>query len=642
MAAAGHLSGGRLNLTLLREAARDELKAVLGDEKQKKVIVWDESLIKPVGLIAEVQFLKQLGVYKMVRLPVSNLAEAYPEANEYLFFTKAKISMVEQIVQSIRESTARKQQTAKKFTVVFVPYATQHCIDKFEEYKMTNGMKLPTLEFAITEYRLETLPVDSDVISLDLSSAFTDLYLQSDPTVVHQAARAIGKLQTVFGLYPKIVGKGKYAKDVATILSRMHSEMMANPSFAQSLKELTPQIDMVVLLDRTVDLLTPLCTQLTYEGLIDELYGITYGASKFPRETFSEDVQNIRKGDPPTQGPLTVMLTSEEELYGKLRDFNFRKVGKYLSSEAKRIKEIYDERKKAETVSDLKQFVQKLPHIQATKLSLSRHTTIAELIKNTTDRDDFLNMLHGEQCLREEESSDKVLDYTEQCMGMCEPVSKILRLMCMQSVANGGLKSRLMEQYKREILQCYGYQHLISLCNLEKAGLLRLQEGKSTFPLLRRQLRLIPEQIDELNPKDISYVFSGYAPLSVRLVETLEQSGYQAFEECFARDLTFQVTQDSSQAQRKKRLPTSDRPQVVLVFFLGGCTYAEISALRFLSEKEDAVTEYIVGTTHITNGQAMVDSILSETPLFVPTHLWNSPGGDEPMSKVTASERGSL
>ena len=41
MAAAGHLSGGRLNLTLLREAARDELKAVLGDERQKKVMLTD-------------------------------------------------------------------------------------------------------------------------------------------------------------------------------------------------------------------------------------------------------------------------------------------------------------------------------------------------------------------------------------------------------------------------------------------------------------------------------------------------------------------------------------------------------------------------------------------------------------------------
>lgn len=35
-----------------------------------------------------------------------------------------------------------------------------------------------------------------------------------------------------------------------------------------------PQIDNVLLLDRAVDLLTPLFTQLTYEGLIDELYEI--------------------------------------------------------------------------------------------------------------------------------------------------------------------------------------------------------------------------------------------------------------------------------------------------------------------------------------------------------------------------------
>ncbi len=44
-----------------------------------------------------------------------------------------------------------------------------------------------------------------------------------------------------------------------------------------STKNLSPQIDAVVLLDRSVDLLTPLSTQLTYEGLIDEVYGIKYG-----------------------------------------------------------------------------------------------------------------------------------------------------------------------------------------------------------------------------------------------------------------------------------------------------------------------------------------------------------------------------
>lgn len=31
----------------------------------------------------------------------------------------------------------------------------------------------------------------------------------------------------------------------------------------------------------------------------------------------------------------------------------------------------------------------------------------------------------------------------------------------------------------------------------------------------------------------------------------------------------------------------ADEPKVTLVFFLGGCTYAEISALRFLSQQDD-------------------------------------------------------
>ena len=39
-------------------------------------------------------------------------------------------------------------------------------------------------------------------------------------------------------------------------------------------KQIQPQIDTLLLIDRTVDFLTPLATQLTYEGLIDEIYGV--------------------------------------------------------------------------------------------------------------------------------------------------------------------------------------------------------------------------------------------------------------------------------------------------------------------------------------------------------------------------------
>lgn len=47
--------------------------------------------------------------------------------------------------------------------------------------------------------------------------------------------------------------------------------------FAGTQNQILPVFDTLLLLDRNVDLLTPLATQLTYEGLIDEIYGITNG-----------------------------------------------------------------------------------------------------------------------------------------------------------------------------------------------------------------------------------------------------------------------------------------------------------------------------------------------------------------------------
>ena len=45
----------------------------------------------------------------------------------------------------------------------------------------------------------------------------------------------------------------------------------------------TPQADMLLLIDRDVDMVTPLCTQTTYEGLIDEVLGFSGGGAGFVR-----------------------------------------------------------------------------------------------------------------------------------------------------------------------------------------------------------------------------------------------------------------------------------------------------------------------------------------------------------------------
>ena len=46
---------------------------------------------------------------------------------------------------------------------------------------------------------------------------------------------------------------------------------------------------------------------------------------------------------------------------------------------------------------------------------------------------------------------------------------------------------------------------------------LDVQEGRNGFPQIRQKLKLVVE--DEKIEDDISYAYSGYAPLSVRIVQ---------------------------------------------------------------------------------------------------------------------------
>lgn len=47
----------------------------------------------------------------------------------------------------------------------------------------------------------------------------------------------------------------------------------------------------------------------------------------------------------------------------------------------------------------------------------------------------------------------QVNTYIEDCIAQKDPLIKILRLVCMQSVCNNGLKQKVLDFYKREILQ---------------------------------------------------------------------------------------------------------------------------------------------------------------------------------------------
>ncbi|KAK4480350.1 hypothetical protein RD792_013421 [Penstemon davidsonii] len=174
----------------------------------------------------------------------------------------------------------------------------------------------------------------------------------------------------------------------------------------------------------------------------------------------------------------------------------------------------------------------------------------------------------------------------------------------------------------RELLHSYGFEHIATLNHLEKAGLFKRQDSKSNWQTIKRALQLVVEDSDTANPNDISYVFSGYAPLSIRLVQHAIRSGWRPIEEIlkllpgphseykrggFTSIPSYDTLPGSLNSWEK---PADGRRSLVLVVFVGGVTFAEISALRFLSSQEGMAHDLIVGTTKIINGQTLIETFV--------------------------------
>jgi hypothetical protein len=268
-------------------------------------------------------------------------------------------------------------------------------------------------------------------------------------------------------------------------------------------------------------------------------------------------------------------------------------------------------------------------------------------------------MVEGENCY----------DFLEECIFSQYPPYKVLRLICLQSMASGGIKASRYDQLKQYVVQVYGYEFLPVLHDLETMGWIKKMEGnlatnfvmdnssRSLFQNLKRNMILIHAEVNTVEPDDVSYASSGYAPLTVRLVQSAMQGWKTPDKEDVLKDL-FQMMVSSNncsstnpsypvggggrlldvkQSRPPRDLPTTLRHQkerfmsqnnqlslgasgkaykaanntkpTLIVVYLGGITYMEIASLRFLSKKETFPYHIIVVTTKVLNGSKLLQTM---------------------------------
>jgi hypothetical protein len=137
----------------------------------------------------------------------------------------------------------------------------------------------------------------------------------------------------------------------------------AHPGVEDPPPPASPSIDVLLLIDRDVDPVTPLCTQLTYEGFIDEAIGIVNGAV---------DVTN---DDGVTQ---KARLNSNDLMFRELRDLNFGRACDALKEKSSSMQREYNDIKggkvENQTVGEIGGFVKKL----GTKQGLELHSNLAK------------------------------------------------------------------------------------------------------------------------------------------------------------------------------------------------------------------------------------------------------------------------
>ncbi|KAJ5093518.1 hypothetical protein N7456_009379 [Penicillium angulare] len=638
-----------------RDKARRDLLALLEGARGKKNLVVSQELAGPVSLFIKFSVLQEYGVDRVFLLENANIDSS--QRNVVFLVRGEKAQHVRTVAQQIKR-LQNNGNVEHEFSIFLTPRRTLVSNAVLEEAGIIGDVN-------IAEFPLHFLPLEQDILSLELDDAFGDLYLHKDPGCIFQSAKALMGLQQRHGYFPRIVGKGDNARRLADLLLRMRKEIDAEESSGladPSARGLLPSADTesLIIIDRDVDFGTPLLTQLTYEGLIDEYVGIKNNQAEIDTSVVGQasgpQAQESSKSPQQAKPGLKrkIQLDASDQLFNQLRDANFAIVGDILNKVARRLETEYETRHSAKTTVELRDFVNKLPAYQLEHQSLRTHTNLAEEIMRLTRSETFRKILDVQQSNAAGIDPINQHETIEELIARDAPLKNVLRLLCLESCMAGGLRPKDLENFKRQVIQAYGHQHILTFWALEKMELLQPRSSATTMLLptsgqtgtktnygyLRKSLRLVIEEVSEKEPEDISYVYSGFAPLSVRLVQCVLQKpyiislikggtpaasvnnastgspGWLGFEDVVksARGSTFSIVQkgDDKAVRARQTLSGNNATKTVYVYFLGGITFTEIAALRFVAAQEAPRRKIIICTTGIVSGDRMMDAAIEK------------------------------
>ena len=467
-----------------------------------------------------------------------------------------------------------------EFHIIFIPKITIECSSFIEASKNKSF-------YLIYNLNIDMFALDYDIISLEDYSSFKNIYSQNNFECLSALKRVIYKFESAFGKIKYRYSKGPLAQKLNKILSEEKSSFDNNKD---------NEILACFIFDRSVDMVTPFCTNYIYEALLDDYFSINFNTIKVPPKILEKDLK---------QEFVKIDLSRNDKFYTKIKDFHFSKIVKFLPETLKERTEFLNEgKKKTKDVKKLYEDLVKVKRIQEEDEPLKNNIYLADYISEKKNKPIKTLYMNFESNIILGELPDKLHDFIDDEISKKSDKYSILKIICLESIIHGGIRYKFYEQFENDFLNTYGYKNIFLWKNLEKIGVLKTQDNNFFFTTASSDLNLIYSDIDVINPNDSSYVYGGYCPIIIRLIEKAFNPGWGAIKETIKKipgETNFPV--DESEL-----INESSDMKYFLVVFIGGITYGELAAIRYLN-KTYKNKKFIVLTTSMVNDKIIFDSL---------------------------------
>ena len=570
-----------VDLSIFKDQIRQSLLSILDTlPKVEKSLILEKSCISKLNYLTSLESLEERQVRKDITiLKSASFISDSPIIIYIITPNLENLKIIEKHIEtnmknfsSNNVSDPDNDSDLKKFHIIFIPKISGECHNFINNSKYKKYFNSHILNIDIYQ-------IDKEILSLENNNAFRDIYLDNNLNNLSALARSIIKYETVFGKIKYKYSKGFYSKRLIEILNR-EEEKLNNAGNALNNEDETLAC---FIFDRNIDMITPMCTNWIYEGVLDDFIGIDFNTMmSVDSKILDKDKKN---------NIIKIDLSSKDKFYTNIKDFNLGK-----------IRNVFPE-KMAELNKENKEKLTKEKKIE--KNFLNNHINILEYITKKQVTPIFKFYYNFEKILLKGESNNKIFDFIDDEMSKKADEYNLLRILCLECAIRSGIKNKILEQIKKDFLNIYGYDKLFLLKNLEKVGLLKVPDNQNFYNEANKKLQLIFGNVDLNEPNDTSYAYIGYTSILIRLLERgIQRGGWNGIREVLKKipgDSNFPTDESDIFGNKMEK-------QFILVVFIGGITYGELASIRLMNKK-NRNKKFIVITTGIINSKKIFESL---------------------------------